>query len=439
MTWTVRGGGPLRGTVRVPGDKSITHRAYLLGALGTGETRVERPLEADDCRRTLAAVRALGAEARREGEAVVIAGRGASGFTEPGDVLDLGNSGTSTRLLAGLLAGQPFFSALTGDASLRRRPMARVAEPLRRMGAVLDGRGGGSYLPLSIRGGALRGIRHQSPVASAQVKSCLLIAGLLAEGVTTVVEPALSRDHTERMLGGMGVRLRREGLSVSVEGGQRPRGGAVRVPGDLSSAAFLLAAGAAVPGSLVTVEEVGVNPTRTGLLDLLAAMGAALTITPRPDAAGEPVADLSVAASSLRALEVPPEWIPRLIDELPVIAVLAAAAEGTTVVRGAEELRAKESDRIATTVAMLQAAGVKAEALPDGFRVEGRGGRVSPFTCGSSGDHRIAMSCAVLGLLAGEASRVEGTACVETSFPGFPALLSSLADSPLLTESPDGA
>jgi 3-phosphoshikimate 1-carboxyvinyltransferase len=438
MSWQVRPVPLLGGSLEVPGDKSITHRAYLLGAMAEGETVVRRPLLAGDTGRTLAAVEALGAGVARGEEVVRIRGAGYRALDEPSDVLDLGNSGTSARLLLGLLAGRPFHAVLTGDDSLRRRPMLRVVEPLRRMGAGIEGRAGGSLLPLAVRGGDLAGIEHRSPVASAQVKSCLLIAGLQARGHTTVSEPSLSRDHTERLLAGMGVELERRGCAVTLRGGQSLAPADITVPGDLSSAAFFMVAAAILPGSEVTVRGVGVNPTRTGILDLLSAMGASVSISPRPDAGGEPVADVTVRGGELRGVEVPPEWIPRLIDELPIAAVAAAFASGPTAVRGAGELRAKESDRIAGIAAMLEAAGAEVEGISDGFTVAGLsarvGGKVLPARHRSGGDHRLAMAAAVLALRGSGPSQIAGTSCVATSFPGFPSLFSRLAPGALSVE-----
>jgi 3-phosphoshikimate 1-carboxyvinyltransferase len=439
VTWRVKPAGGVRGAVEVPGDKSITHRAFLFGALARGETVVRRPLDAGDTGRTLEAVEALGVkvlrrEARGAGTSgiylaeVRILGSGFGALSQPRATLDMGNSGTSTRLLLGVLAGCPVRATLDGDASLRRRPMLRVVDPLRLMGASIEGRSGGDHLPLAVRGGPLVGIEHRSPVASAQVKSCLLLAGLQARGTTVLSEPSLSRDHSERMLAAMGALIARDGLTLSLAGGQELSPVDLTVPGDLSSAAFFLVAAAITPGSEVIVRGVGVNPTRTGILDLLSAMGAEVAMVPGPDEGGEPVADVRVRGGELRGVEIPPEWVPRLIDELPVAAVAAAFARGRTVVAGARELRSKESDRIDTTVQMLRSAGVKAEATEDGFAVEGSaGGSAGPAHYQSHGDHRLAMASAVLALRATGPSQIDGTACVATSFPGFPLLLGRLA------------
>ncbi|ABS24422.1 3-phosphoshikimate 1-carboxyvinyltransferase [Anaeromyxobacter sp. Fw109-5] len=422
---TCRRKGPLRGSIEVPGDKSISHRALLFGALSTGETRVRGLLDAEDVHATRRAVEALGATVRAEGEELVVVPPPA--LREPGDVVDCGNSGTSLRLLTGVLSGVPGLSILTGDASLRRRPVRRVIEPLRRMGADLSARDGDRLPPVVVRGRPLRGARHVLEVASAQVKSACLLAGLFAEGETTVVEPERSRDHTERMLAGMGVPVRVDGLEVTVAPA-RPRGGRVDVPGDISSAAFFLCAAAALPGSEVTVRNLGVNPTRTGLLDVLGAMGAALSRANEREVAGEPRADVTVRAAALHGTEIGGAIIPRLIDELPVVMVMATQARGRTVIRDAKELRVKESDRLASMGEALARAGAKIELFEDGCAIEGptplRGVAVQTRL-----DHRIAMSMAVAQLLAGgEEVVLDDVACVATSFPSFFALLDGLCE-----------
>jgi 3-phosphoshikimate 1-carboxyvinyltransferase len=408
-------GRPLRGSVRVPGDKSISHRAALLGGLAAGVTTVEGFLRAEDCLATLACVRALGVRIDDGGDRLTIHG---GALAEPGDVLDVGNSGTTIRLLAGILAGQPFYSVVTGDASVRRRPMDRVATPLRRMGARIAGRAGGRFAPLSIDGGGLRGIVYDTPVASAQVKSAVLLAGLFAEGETVVREPAPSRDHTERMLRGFGVAVQRNGPAVGLRGPAPLRGTAVLVPGDLSSAAFFLTAAAFVPGSELTVTDVGLNPTRAGVLDVLAQMGADIRVWGRRDAGGEPVGSVTVRGSRLHGTVIGGELIPRAIDELPVLAVAACLADGETVIRDAAELRVKESDRIAALARELGRLGAEVAPQPDGLVIRGggrfRGGRVQ-----SGGDHRIAMALAVAGLCAEAPVTIDDTACIRTSFPDF--------------------
>jgi 3-phosphoshikimate 1-carboxyvinyltransferase len=416
--------GPLRGTIAVPGDKSISHRALLFGALSTGETRVRGLLDAEDVRATRGAVEALGASVREAGDELVVTPPAA--LREPGDVIDCGNSGTSLRLLTGVLSGVPGLSILTGDASLRRRPVRRVIDPLRRMGADLAARDGDRLPPVVVRGKKLRGARHVLEVASAQVKSACLLAGLLAEGETTVEEPERSRDHTERMLRGMGVAVRVDGLAVTVAPG-RPAGGRVDVPGDISSAAFFLCAAAALPGSEVTVQNLGVNPTRTGLLDVLRAMGAEVALRDAREEAGEPRADVTVRAAALSGTEIRGAIIPRLIDELPVVMVMATQARGRTVIRDAKELRVKESDRLAAMGETLARAGARIELFDDGCAIDGptplRGVAVQTRL-----DHRIAMSMAIAQLFTGgEEVVLDDVGCVATSFPSFFGLLDRLA------------
>jgi 3-phosphoshikimate 1-carboxyvinyltransferase len=393
--------------------------------MARGTSRIIEPLRSEDTDNTLNAVRSLGPVIDDKHTEINIIGEGTRSFNEPVDVIDLGNSGTGARLMAGLLAACPFLSVLTGDDCLRRRPMARIAEPLRLLGAAIDGRADGTLLPLAIRGGGLKGIYYSSPVASAQVKSSVLIAALGAEGKTTFTEPALSRDHTEKMLTAMGVHILAEGGNLIVEGGQIPEAATIMVPGDISSAAFFLVAGAVMEGSDIVVRSVGVNPTRTGILELLKAMGAHISVTPL-DGEGEPMADIRVQGTGgLKGISIPEEWIPSIIDELPLAGVLAAAADGVTQLRGASELRVKESDRILTTVQMLSQAGVKVEELRDGFKIHGPA-NISGCAHDSHGDHRIAMSSAILSLLADDQSEIGETAYVATSFPGFIKLMNDL-------------
>lgn len=430
MRVVVRPPRALRGTVEVPGDKSVSHRAAILGALATGPTEISGFLEAEDCLGTLRALGALGVEVTRKGPGQYrVGGVGLLGLQEPDNVLDCGNSGTTARLLLGVLAGQPFWSVLTGDDSLRRRPMGRVTEPLGQMGATVVGRSGGSRLPLAIRGARpLGGIRYRSPVSSAQVKSALLLAGLYADGPVCVEEPARSRDHTERMLAGFGARVAVDARGVTVTPGGELRGCPLHVPGDLSSAAFFLVAGAAVPGSEVTIPGVGVNPTRTGLLDVLREMGAAVRLAAQADA-GEPTATLTARTSALRGTRVGGSVIVRLIDELPVLAVAAACAAGPTEVVDAAELRVKESDRLHAIISELGKLGVRAEERADGFRIEG-GTPLRGAVVQSWGDHRMAMALIVAGLVAEGQTVVEDTACVATSYPEFVATLNRLASEP---------
>lgn len=416
----------LHGEVAPPGDKSLSHRAVMFSAIAEGPTEISGFLPGEDTLNTAKAVRMLGITIEDRGNgSLLVRGRGLDGLAEPAAVLDLGNSGTGMRLLAGLLAGQDFFSVLTGDRFLVRRPMGRIIEPLRRMGAVIEGRSGGTLAPLAVRGAGrnTRSIDYHSPVASAQVKSAVLLSGLFAAGTTSVTEPHKSRDHTERMLRFFGVDVREEGLRVSVRGRQalRPRGGLV-IPADISSAAFFMVAAAIVPGSDLLIRNVGVNPTRTGIIDVLHAMGTDITMEDRREQAGEPVADLRVRYRRLKAATIGGDLVPRLIDEVPVIAAAAAYAEGTTVIRDARELRVKESDRIATMAAELRKLGAVVRELPDGMEIDGAA-RLRGAVCDSHGDHRIAMSMAVAGLGAEGETTVRDASWIDTSFPGFEQLL----------------
>ncbi len=422
----------LRGTIAVPGDKSISHRAALLNALSDGEATIRNFLPGEDCLSTLRVLRDLGVESTLDdgsGEAcvVTIRGKGLNGLREAAGVLDCGNSGTTMRLISGILAGQPFLSVLSGDESLRSRPMARVATPLREMGARIDGREDGRFAPLAIRGGGLRGIRYKMPVASAQVKSAVLLAGLFAEGETIVEEAEASRDHTERMLSAMGADIGREGPLVRLTPGRPLMPLSMRVPNDISAAAFWMVAAAIHPDAELLLTGVGINPTRTGIIDALQAMGADLAIEEERQVAGEPVADIIVRSSRLHGIPVGGELLLRLIDEVPVLAVAAAFAEGTTEIRDAEELRVKESDRVATVVSQLSALGVAISERDDGMIIEGGGGFESG-TVRSFGDHRLAMALAVAGLAAKGDVRIDDADAVAVSYPDFWAHLSRLMD-----------
>lgn len=427
-----RPGGPLRGRVRAPGDKSISHRSLILGALARGETLIEGLLEGDDVLATGRAMRAFGATVEQLGEGRWrVTGRG--GFTEPGDVIDCGNAGTGVRLIMGASAGFGLSATFTGDASLRGRPMMRVLRPLGEMGATWLCREGGR-LPLTLRGGGLRAIAYRLPEPSAQVKSAVLLAGLHAEGVTEVIEPEATRDHTERMLRAFGAEVavsdEADGRHIRLAGGQSLTGAAVRVPGDPSSAAFPLVAALVTPGSSVTVEGVLLNPLRAGLFETLREMGADLTIENVRTESGEQVGEVTARHSALHGVTVPPERAPSMIDEYPILAVAAAYAEGATVMRGIGEMRVKESDRIAMMAAGLAACGVGVEEEPEGLIVAGtaranhavRGGGLVH----THGDHRIAMSCLVLGLGAEEPVAVDEPGMIATSFPGFGALMAGL-------------
>jgi 3-phosphoshikimate 1-carboxyvinyltransferase len=425
-------GGILAGRLRVPGDKSISHRALMFGALAEGATRITGLLEGEDVLRTAAAMRALGAEVVCESPGSWrVEGQGRGKLREPADVLDMGNSGTAARLICGILASHPIFTVLTGDASLRGRPMRRVTDPLAACGARFSSRAGGR-LPLAIEGAAeARPLSYRLPVASAQVKSAVLLAGLNAAGETRVEEPEATRDHTENMLRHFGAEVRVEvegtGRVITLTGRPTLRGADVMVPGDPSSAAFPLVAALLVPSSAVTVEGVGLNPLRTGLFAALREMGADLSVANERIEGGEPIGDITARAGALRAVDLPPEQAPSMIDEYPVLAVAAACAKGTSRFRGLSELRVKESDRLAATAAMLQANGVSVSIEGDDLLVVGAG---SPPEGGGTVlthmDHRLAMSGVVLGLAARVAVRIDDVAFVDTSFPGFVDLMCRL-------------
>ena len=409
----------IRGEISVPGDKSVSHRSIMFGSLANGTTRITNFLRGEDNFSTMAAFRAMGVAIDDDGQTVTVNGVGLHGLHEPDNVLDCGNSGTTIRLMTGLLSGQRFFSVVTGDQYLRKRPMKRVTEPLSRMGACINGRGGGTLAPLAISGASLSGITYQSPIASAQVKSSLMLAGLYAAGATVITEPTLSRDHSERMLRHFGASLETSGTTVTLQGGQELQGRDISVPGDISSAAFLLVAALIVPGSELLILNVGVNPTRTGVLDILQAMGGDIVLQNQREVSGEPVADLLVRSSRLKGIEIGGEVVPRAIDEFPAICVAAALAEGTTILRDARELRVKETDRIAAMAANLRMIGAGAiEETEDGMIIQGReelvGGEVTSF-----GDHRIAMSLSVAALACRGPVTVDDVSCVATSFPGF--------------------
>ncbi len=417
-TFTISPDGRLNGRVRVPGDKSISHRAVMLGALSEGDTEISGFLEGEDTLATLAAFRAMGikAEGPEKGN-LIIHGVGRDGLCAPPGPLNMGNSGTSMRLLAGILAGQRFDVELTGDASLSRRPMRRVTEPLGAMGARITTTSRGTP-PLHIRGCAsLQPVEYRMPVASAQVKSSLLLAGLYVEGRTCIIEPAPTRDHTERMLAAFGCQVEREGARVCMRGGERLRATRIDVPADISSAAFFLVGAAITEGSEMLLHHVGVNPTRTGCIEILRRMGAEIKLDNQKEVGGEPVADLLVRGGRLKGIAIPEDLVPLAIDEFPALFVAAACAEGETALTGAAELRIKESDRIQVMADGLQTLGIDARPSPDGMLVKGgslRGGVVN-----SHGDHRIAMAFAMAGLRADGPVVVHDCANVNTSFPGF--------------------
>jgi 3-phosphoshikimate 1-carboxyvinyltransferase len=413
----------LRGEVSVPGDKSISHRSIMFGSLAEGTTRVSGFLMGEDNLSTWKAFESMGVTITQTGsDALEIKGVGLDGLKEPGDVLDCGNSGTTMRLMSGLLAGQKFFSVLTGDKYLRKRPMKRVVTPLAAMGARIWGRDGGERAPLAIQGRALTPTSYASPVSSAQVKSAVLLAGLSVDGETTVTEPHLSRDHSERMLSCFGAVVRPFDGGVSLTGRPQLLAQDVVVPGDVSSAAFFMVAGLITPGAELLIRNVGINPTRSGIIDILVAMGGQMEMLDIREQSGEPVADILVRHSQLKGIDISGDMVPRAIDEFPVISVAAALAEGITTIRDAEELRVKETDRIDAMVNELGKLGGQIEGRPDGMVITGveqlNGGTVT-----SHGDHRIAMSLAVAAISARDSVMIEDAACTETSFPGFWGLL----------------
>lgn len=423
----INGGHRLTGRCQVPGDKSISHRAVMFSAIANGVSTVRNFLDGGDCRATIDVMRCLGVQVdERSATELVIHGRGLDGLQEPSEFLNCGNSGTTIRLMTGLLAGQKFTSFLTGTPQIRRRPMSRIVKPLRMMGANIVGRQDGNYAPLGIGGGTLRGLDYNMPVASAQVKSCLLLAGMYGQGLTVIRQPGPARDHTERMLSAMGAPISTYGNTIHSE---RPDAELtpidIDVPGDISSAAFLIVAASIIPNSRVIIAGVGVNPTRTGIVDAMLEMGAHIEFTNQREQSGEPVADLVIEYSELQGANFGGESIVTMIDELPVLAVAASQAHGRTVVKDAGELRVKETDRIASTVSELRKMGVNIEPTPDGFIVEGptrlMGGSVE-----SQGDHRLAMATAVAALAAHGPTTVYGADVTADSFPGFELTLQAL-------------
>ncbi|WP_285766222.1 3-phosphoshikimate 1-carboxyvinyltransferase [Peribacillus sp. SI8-4] len=407
----------LRGSIDIPGDKSISHRSIMFGALAEGETVVTNFLPGADCLSTISCFMQLGIEIEQEGKRVRIEGKGLKGLTEPKEVLDVGNSGTTIRLMTGILAGQDFSAILTGDESIAKRPMTRVVNPLRQMGAVIDGRKGAEYTPIFIRGGKLEGIRYELPVASAQVKSAIILAGLQSEGETIIVEPEETRDHTERMIQAFGGKIEKDGHTIKVGGNQVFKGTTVHVPGDISSAAFFLVAAAITKNSEVVLKNVGLNPTRTGILEVMKAMGADITIE-KKTSGGEPAGDITVRSSRLKGTTISGELIPRLIDEIPVIALLATQAEGVTTIKDAAELKVKETNRIDTVANELSILGADITPTADGLIIHGRkslnGGTVT-----SHGDHRIGMMLAVAALITdGDVDLVDPDA-IAVSYPEF--------------------
>ncbi|MBI0576133.1 3-phosphoshikimate 1-carboxyvinyltransferase [Neobacillus cucumis] len=408
----------LIGEIEIPGDKSISHRSVMFGSIAHGETMVTNFLLGEDCLSTISCFRKLGVTISVKGNELQIIGKGFEGLNEPNELLDVGNSGTTIRLLMGILAGRPFFNSLIGDKSIGKRPMTRVTNPLKQMGAQIDGRENGAYTPLSLRGGKLKSFTYELPVASAQVKSALILAGLQAEGETTLIEPAETRDHTERMIRKFGGEIEKDNLTIRVRGGQQLKAATIHVPGDISSAAFFLVAGAIVEGSEITLRNVGLNPTRTGIIEVMQAMGADIQIQVQDESSFEPVGDIVIKTSKLKGTVVQGEIIPRLIDEIPIIALLASQAEGTTIIKDAEELKVKETNRIDTVVNELNKLGASIEATEDGMIIYGKselkGGKVS-----SHGDHRIGMMLAIASLLCKEEVVLENPEAISVSYPNF--------------------
>ncbi len=418
----------LCGSTTVPGDKSISHRALILGSLSSGEMKIENLSTGEDVQSTRRCMDQLGVPIEGFGEELRLSGIGQGPLKEPECVLDVGNSGTTFRLLAGLLSAQPIFSTLTGDGSLRARPMDRIVKPLRQMGARIWGREDGRFAPIAIQGGPLSPIRYDSPIASAQVKTALILAGLYLQGETTFVEPYLSRDHTERMLRYMGADLVSDRSTVLLRGGSRIEARDIEVPGDPSSAAFLVVGALITTRSELEIRQVCVNPTRIGYLKILERMGASVELGRPREVCGEPVADLAVRSSALRGTTIQAEEIPGCIDEIPILCVAAAFAKGKTIITGAEELRVKESDRIAAMASNLAEMGVVVAERPDGLEIQGRGG-VEAFSGRSWHDHRIALSLIVAALAAKGPSRVLGGDCMNISFPGFLERIAPLIES----------
>jgi 3-phosphoshikimate 1-carboxyvinyltransferase len=412
-------------TIVVPGDKSISHRSVMIGAIASGMTEVTNFLPGEDCLSTVRCVQQLGVTVEQVSPThLKIFGRGREGLSEPEDLLDVGNSGTTIRLLSGILAGQNFFSVLNGDASIRRRPMGRIAEPLRLMGATVWGRGEGRLAPIAIRGGNLHGIDYSTPVASAQIKSAILLAGLYAGGETSVTEPALSRDHSEKMLKAFGANIDINGLTVSLRPGTL-KACPVNVPGDISSAAFFLVAAAIVPGSKLIIQQVGLNPTRTGILEVLAEMGAAISINNQTESSGELMGDITVQGQGIKGVSIGGSIVPRLIDEIPVLAVAAACAKGQTVIKDAAELKIKESNRLRSIAVELGRFGADIKETGDGLIINGRQS-FKGSVCHSYHDHRIAMACALMGMIASGTTTVRDAECIDISFPGFQTVLNDL-------------
>ena len=409
----------LRGTLTIPGDKSISHRSIMFGSLAEGDTEITGFLYGDDCLSTVGAFRSMGIDIDVTDEKIVVHGKGLHGLTEPDNYIDVGNSGTTIRLISGILAGQAFNTVLTGDDSIRKRPMGRVMKPLSAMGAKITGRKNNTLAPLAIEGTSLQAIHYDSPVASAQVKSAVLLAGLYADGWTSVTEPSLSRNHTELMLKSFGAEIESEGNTARVKGNPHLKGQIIEVPGDISSAAYPLVAGSIIPGSELHLKNVGLNPTRTGIIDVLLDMGADITISNERISGGEKMGDLTVRSAKLRGTTIAGDLIPRLVDEIPVIAVAAACAEGVTEIHDAQELKVKESNRLETVAQGLRAFGCDVEVLDDGLRISGGRPLQAGAECNSFGDHRIAMSMTIAALAAEGTAEIEQFEAVSVSWPSF--------------------
>lgn len=414
----VTGVKKIRGQINIPGDKSISHRSIMFGSIAKGKTVVTNFLTGEDCLSTISCFKKLGVDIKSYEGKVEINGNGWDGLNESSEILDVGNSGTTIRLMLGILSGRPFFSTLVGDSSIGKRPMTRVTNPLKEMGALVDGRENGKFVPISVRGKELTGFQYQLPMASAQVKSSLLFAGLQAEGETTIIEPSKTRDHTERMIRQFGGEVEVDGLTIKIKGKQEFQGTNVHVPGDISSAAFFLVAGAIVGDSELTLKNVGLNPTRTGIIDVMKEMGANLEIVNESLDAAEPVGDIIIRTSNLKGTVIEGDMIPRLIDEIPVIALLASQAEGKTIIKDAEELKVKETNRIDTVVNELSALGANIEATPDGMIIYGKSS-LQGGTVNSHGDHRIGMMLAIAGLISNGEMLLEDSEAIAVSYPTF--------------------
>lgn len=409
----------LSGEIHIPGDKSISHRSIMFGSIAKGKTVVTNFLAGEDCLSTIDCFRKLGVKIEQDNQSVTIYGEGMDALKEPKEVLDVGNSGTTIRLIMGILAGRPFHSVLIGDDSIGKRPMTRVVQPLKEMGATIEGRQSGEFTPLSVTGGKLDAITYKLPVASAQVKSAILLAGMQAEGETTIIEPEKTRDHTERMMHAFGGHVTVEDGAITIEGGQSYKGTNINVPGDISSAAFFLVAGAIVPNSKITLKNVGLNPTRTGIIEVLQEMGANLTILPyERNSQAEPAGDIVIETSELKCVTISGEMIPRLIDEIPIIALMATQANGKTMIKDAQELKVKETNRIDTVVNELKKLGARIEATDDGMIIEGQtplhGGDVQSY-----GDHRIGMMLSIASLITSGEVQLHQPNAIAVSYPSF--------------------